>query len=78
MAEGLYIYESHLGGFYTSPIPYPDDCLCCESCGDSDQEVGYARNRAEAKRLIQAYSRSLTKSDINEFLDKNFPKEADT
>ena len=78
MAEGLYIYESHLDGLYTSPTPYPDDWLYCENCGDSDQEVGYARNRAEAKRLIKAYDRSFTNSYINEFLDKNFPKEADT
>lgn len=36
----VYVYESHLGGLYTSDdyIPYGE--LYCEQCGDSDYEIG--------------------------------------
>ena len=37
----MYIYESHLGGLYTSDEALDYDYLYCEECGDSDTEVGY-------------------------------------
>lgn len=73
MADGLYIYESHLGWLYTSPYPFDDDILYCEECGDWDRELGYAANRAEAKKLISA--QGFTRYYIREFLDRNFPEE---
>ena len=36
----MYIYESHLGGFYSSEYPLEFDDLYCEECGDSDREIG--------------------------------------
>ena len=35
-----YVYESHLGGLYTSNDCIPSDELYCEQCGDSDYEIG--------------------------------------
>ena len=32
----MHIYESHLGGFYTSDEEISHDNLYCDSCGDSD------------------------------------------
>ena len=36
----VYVYESHLGGLYTSDDYIPSDELYCEQCGDSDYEIG--------------------------------------
>ena len=36
----VYVYESHLGGLYTSDDYIPSDELYCEQCGDSDWEIG--------------------------------------
>ena len=36
----VYVYESHLGGLYTSDDYIPFDELYCEQCGDSDYEIG--------------------------------------
>ncbi len=36
----VYVYESHLGGLYTSDDYVPYDELYCEQCGDSDYEIG--------------------------------------
>lgn len=36
----VYVYESHLGGLYTSDDYIPYDELYCEQCGDSDYEIG--------------------------------------
>ena len=37
---GTYVYESHLGGYYTSEFLESDDLLYCETCGDYDELVG--------------------------------------
>ena len=36
----VYVYESHLGGLYTSDDYIPSDELYCEQCGDRDYEIG--------------------------------------
>ena len=36
----VYVYESHLGGLYTSDDYIPFDELYCEQCEDSDYEIG--------------------------------------
>lgn len=49
----MYIYESHLGGLYTSDRYLDFDELYCEQCGDSDWLVGYAATREEAWELLK-------------------------
>jgi hypothetical protein len=36
----MYIYESHLGGIYSSDDLIDYDYLYCEECGDSDRLIG--------------------------------------
>lgn len=38
---GAYVYESHLGGYYTSDDYISSYDLYCEQCGDSDQCLGW-------------------------------------
>lgn len=69
---GKYIYESHLGGLYTSEHSIPWDELYCEQCGDSDWELGYCTSREEARELLKL--RDLWADEyIKEFLEKEFP-----
>ena len=49
----MYIYESHLGGLYTSTYKLDYDELYCEQCGDSDWLIGCATTRAEAWELLK-------------------------
>ena len=71
---GKYLYENHMGGVYTSDHSLPWDSLYCETCGDSDWELGFANNRKEARKLLKA--QDYTEEYIREFLDKEFPKKA--
>lgn len=48
----MYIYESHLGGFYASDEPLDYDMLYCETCGDSDFLLGYADTVREALDVL--------------------------
>lgn len=38
--EKQYLYESHLGGYYTAQKKYDRKELYCEQCGDSDWFLG--------------------------------------
>ena len=49
----MYIYESHMGGLYTSDEPLDYEDLYCEECGDSDWLVGYAETREDAWNLFK-------------------------
>ena len=49
----MYIYESHMGGLYTSDEPLDYEDLYCEECGDSDWLVGYAETREGAWNLLK-------------------------
>lgn len=51
----MYIYESHLGGLYTSDEYLDYDDLYCEQCGDSDWLIGYADTKREAWDLLTDY-----------------------
>ena len=49
----MYIYESHMGGLYTSDKSLDYEDLYCEECGDSDWLIGYAETREEAWNLFK-------------------------
>lgn len=49
----MYIYESHLGGLYTSNEYLDYDDLYCEQCGDSDWLIGCVTTRTEAWELLK-------------------------
>lgn len=48
----MYIYRSHLGGFYTSKKYLDYNQLYCEDCGDSDVCLGEADTWQEAVDAI--------------------------
>lgn len=72
----MWIYESHLGGLYTMKEQQDFENLYCEECGDSDREIGQAKTRAEAKKLLKdtEYYEIYMKEYCEEFLDENFGK----
>lgn len=49
----MYIYESHLGGLYTSYDELDYEDTYCETCGDSDWCLGYASTKEEAWDLLK-------------------------
>lgn len=48
----MYLYESHLGGYYASEDEIPYEDLYCETCGDSDQ---YLYSGTEEEIISQFY-----------------------
>lgn len=49
----MYIYQSHMGGLYTSDDNLDYEQTYCETCGDSDWLIGYAETREEAWDLLK-------------------------
>lgn len=49
----MYIYQSHMGGLYTSDDELDYEYTYCEICGDSDCLIGYAETREEAWDLLK-------------------------
>jgi len=70
-----YIYESHMGGYYTSDEPIDLEWLYCEQCGDSDRLIGQASNRAGAKELLwtdEYDNEDYEDSYIKEFIEEEW------
>ena len=74
----MYIYESHMGGLYTSEEPLDYEDLYCEECGDSDSLLGYAETREGAWNLfkddtdIDGSSGGWDYNYIQEFINENW------
>lgn len=49
----MYIYQSHMGGLYTSDDELDYEQTYCEICRDSDWLIGYAETREEAWELLK-------------------------
>ena len=63
----MYIYESCCGSLYTSDEMLDYDDTYCETCGDSDRYIGYAKNKKEAYKLLKEdYSKDYIIKFINE------------
>lgn len=82
---GAYVYESHLGGLYTSDDYISPDELYCEQCGDSDYEIGSFDTFEEFLRYYAdniyvdpwdgGYGLDLVISDVGCAFDDNLTKE---
>lgn len=48
----MYLYESHLGGFYPTDEQLDNEDLYCETCGDYDWEIGEYNNKFDAWCLL--------------------------
>lgn len=51
----MYLYESHMGGFYISNESLDYDLLYCDSCGDSDSFLGIFNTKEELRSLLKSY-----------------------
>lgn len=49
----LYIYESHLGGFYYSDEKEDTENLYCEQCGDYDTYLGKVENFEDVADILR-------------------------
>lgn len=50
----LYIYESHLGGFYYTNEEQDDESLYCEQCGDCDTYLGKVEDAYDVAEILRA------------------------
>ena len=81
----VYVYESHLGGLYTSDDSIPFDDLYCEQCGDSDYEIGqfdtfeeflrYYADNIYVDPLDGGYGLDLVISNVGCAFDDNLTRE---
>lgn len=81
----VYVYESHLGGLYTSNDYIPYDKLYCEQCGDCDYKIGsfdtfeeflrYYADNIYVDPLDRGYGIDLIISDVGYAFDDNLTKE---
>lgn len=72
----IYIYESHLGGIYTTDYELDYETLYCEQCGDSDQLIGTIGTVGELLTVISdmvAY-RSYPTEYIQEEINERYPE----
>lgn len=49
----LYIYESHLGGFYYTDDEQDDESLYCEQCGDCDTYLDKAEEAYDVAEILR-------------------------
>lgn len=79
----MYIYESHMGGYYASDEEYGYDELYCETCGDSDHLLGefdendpYAfweyLTGGEDDLVFEDLHPYLSTIDFMDFMEENF------
>ena len=70
-----YIYESHMGGLFVEDEPLTYEEEYCEQCGDTDQMMGYAKDKKAAWELLKpetningsgGYDYKYVKNFINE------------
>ena len=62
----LYLYESHMGGLYWSEEDYDYESMYCETCGDSDMQLGTAENYLAAMELLDENSEHYIDEHISE------------
>jgi len=48
----VFLYESHLGGYFASEEELEWEGLYCETCGDSDYLVGEYETKEEREKLL--------------------------
>lgn len=64
----MYIYENHLGGYYTSDTMCDHEEMYCEQCGDSDTYLGEASSKKAIRKLLG------NGRDVTEFINNIFAK----
>lgn len=67
-----YLYESHLGSFYTSEELYDEKKLYCSVCGDSDVFLGEFKTLGDIYRILD-FTYGIENLYLNIFLNREFP-----
>lgn len=72
-----YIYEGHMGSLFTVEEQLSFEEEYCEQCGDSDQLLGYAKDREAAWKLLKSDtdingSGGWDYQYVKEFINENF------
>ena len=63
-----YLYESHMGGYYSSEKKLSYNALYCEECGDSDYLVGSFTDENSLKKLLN----DLDKEYVEKIIEQEF------
>lgn len=72
----MYLYEGHMGGFYTSEDEIDYDDLYCEQCGDSDSLIGWFDSKEELREWFEEfYECNEMYSTYSEEMQKYYTKE---
>ena len=64
----LYLFESHMGGYFWADEEIEPQNLYCDEWGDSDWFVGEANTKEEAEKLAKEYSKEESKEIVDEFV----------
>lgn len=81
----MYVYESHMGGFFAADTKLDPELLYCDQCGESDDYIGEANYFGDAWMLLRPFT-AQTDGDggkydpnyVKEFLAQHFDVPAET
>ena len=74
----MFIYESHMGGFFASEEELSYEECSCEVCGDRDWLVGKAETKEEARDLIEGSCVDYGQEEVDEFLKEYFSEQGES
>ena len=74
----MFVYESHMGGFFVSDEELSYEECSCEVCGDMDWLLGKAETKEEAIYLIDGYYVDYGPEDYEDFLEEYFLEQGES
>ena len=74
----MFIYESHMGGFFASVEELSYEERHCETCGDSDWFIGEAETKEEAREIIKNEFIYCGQEEVEEFLEEYFGEQGES
>ena len=74
----MFVYESHMGGFFVSEEELSYEECSCEVCGDSDWFIGEAETKEEAREIIKNEFIYYDKEEVEEFLEECFGEQGES
>lgn len=77
MKKKKYLYENHLGGYFSSEKKYSHKQLYCEECGDCDYLIGEFTDEKSLRELLNDIVDPEYAADgyIDRLVEDEFPKE---
>lgn len=81
----MYLYESHMGGFFATDTKLDTELLYCDQCGESDDYIGEANYFGDAWMLLRPLtaltdveSGKYSSGYVKEFLTQHFDVPSET